>query len=77
MWVFAVYCLGAFNACQGYYRTEANPSISFAFKDEAECREKGAKQAQVEKFTNPQFNIVWRCIDISKTSVVEDTKKLP
>jgi hypothetical protein len=76
MWLYAIYCVGAFNACQGYYRTEANPQFGYrASETKQECADTAMKSVQVERFQNPGRDIRWKCIDISKVDAPEDTRK--
>lgn len=71
MWIYVVYCLGAFNACQGNYYTESNPQIGYPIKTIEECKEKGIEQAKYLKIKNPSHNIVWKCMDTSNVEVKE------
>lgn len=72
MWIYAIYCVGVFNACQGIYATESNPRFGFSVKTYQECADQATKLAQQETVEHPGADIHWRCIDTTKAKVTED-----
>jgi hypothetical protein len=72
MWLYAIYCVGAFNACEGVYNTEANPRLSWSFNTQQECLDNGVKAAKEMAAHHPGKDIRWRCIDYSQVTVKQD-----
>lgn len=72
MWMTAVFCYGAFMACQGVYNTESNPLLSsYWLTTQEECVKRATDRARTMAAENPGKDIRWKCIDISKTPITE------
>lgn len=72
MWIYAIYCVGVFNACQGMFYTESNPKLSYKIETQTECRDKASMEAKQDAYKYPGKDIRWKCIDYSNVSVKED-----
>lgn len=72
MWMFAIYCVGVFNMCQGVYYTESNPRFSRGFDTRLECEWQAAQAARKDAVEYPGKDIRWRCIDADAAIVTQD-----